>query len=213
MLKTTFRNCQITLVLILCLLIALVGCRKAPRVVKIGLVAPFEGQNRVVGYDVIYSARLAVREINKSGGIGGYHLALTALDDGGDPDQAAEVADSLVIDPDVVAVVGHWMTATTAIAKPIYQEAGLPFVAGGERPFVRFQPQGLPANFLSDYAAVTPFDETAGPYAGPAYDAFYLLIRAMEKIIAEERPITRQTLASALQDLDYEGITGEVYLP
>jgi hypothetical protein len=72
---------------------------------------------------------------------------------------------------------------------------------------------GLPVDFLTNYAAVTPFEETAGPYAGPAYDAFYLLVRAMEAIVAAERPIGRQALLESLRDLHYEGITGEVFRP
>ncbi|MCP5097251.1 MAG: ABC transporter substrate-binding protein, partial [Chloroflexi bacterium] len=67
------------------LLFLLIGCASVAPVVKIGLVGPFEGQHRAVGYDVIYSARLAVREINAAGGIGGHRVALVALDDSGDP--------------------------------------------------------------------------------------------------------------------------------
>lgn len=204
-----------TLPLLLFLAFTSIACRELPPVVKIGLVGPFEGQNRAIGYDAIYSARLAVREINEMGGIGpeGIRLALVALDDGGSPELAAEVAASLVLDPDVIAVVGHWLPDTTAAAAPIYQEAGLAFLPAGERPFQKTPPQTLPDEFLADYAAVTPFDETAGPYAGPSYDAFYLLIKAIEEIAQEERPLNHRTVANTLQDLRYEGITGEVYRP
>ena len=99
------------------------ACQTAPPVVKIGLVAPFEGQNRPVGYDAIYSARLAVREINEQGGIGGNYVALVALDDSGDPQLAQETAHSLVLDPAVVAVIGHGLPETSAAAQPIYEEA------------------------------------------------------------------------------------------
>ncbi len=58
-----------------------IGCMGVDPVIKIGLVGPFVGKNRDVGYDVIYSARLAVREINKKGGIDNYRVALVALDD------------------------------------------------------------------------------------------------------------------------------------
>jgi ABC-type branched-subunit amino acid transport system substrate-binding protein len=182
-------------------------------VVKIGLVGPFEGQHRAIGYDAIYSARLAVRQINENGGIGKYRLALAALDDGGDPELAAQTAASLTVDPDIVAVIGHWLPATTAVARPIYQTAELPFIPAGDSPFLAAEPQDLPTEFLADYAALTPFDEVAGPYAAPAYDAFYLLIEAMEKIVQDGRPINRQTLTNSLQTLRYEGLTGEVYQP
>src|SRR5919108_607445 len=61
-------------------------------VVKIGLVAPFEGRYREVGYEVIYAVRLAVREANAGGGVAGYSVELTALDDGGDSALAAHQA-------------------------------------------------------------------------------------------------------------------------
>ena len=207
-----FRKNPVSLLFLL-LAVGLIACRETPPVVKIGLVGPFEGQYRAVGYDAVYSARLAVREVNGAGGIGRYRLALVALDDGGDPELAAETAASLAVDPDVVAVIGHWRPGSTAAAVPIYQEAGLPLIPAGQRPFQETAPEDLPAVFLAEYAAVTPFDETAGPYAGAAYDAFYLLIRAMEEIVQEQQPVERDTLTAALQDLRYEGITGEVYRP
>ena len=201
--------------ILLCLFLTffLNACRPAPSVVKIGLVGPFEGQHRAIGYDVIYSARLAVREINEAGGIGQYRLALVALDDGGDPELAAQTAVSLTADPDIVAVIGHWLPNSTAVARPIYQTAELPFISAGDLPFAAVEAENLPTEFLADYADVTPFDEVAGAYAGPAYDAFYLLIKAMEEIVADGRSIDRQAMTAVLQDLRYEGLTGEVYQP
>ncbi len=51
-----------------------------PTTVKIGLVAPFEGSYRSIGYDAVYAARLVVREINATGGIDGVRLELVAYD-------------------------------------------------------------------------------------------------------------------------------------
>ena len=59
-------------------------------VVKIGLVAPFEGRYRPIGYEAIYAARLAIREINARGGINGHRIELVALDDRGEPDKAID---------------------------------------------------------------------------------------------------------------------------
>jgi ABC-type branched-subunit amino acid transport system substrate-binding protein len=98
-------------------------------VVKIGLVAPFEGRDRDVGYEVIYAVRLAVREVNAAGGVAGYTIELTALDDGGDPNQAIEQAHKMAADPAILAVVGHWLDRTTYYAGPVYAEEGLPILA------------------------------------------------------------------------------------
>ena len=210
----TTKVSRVTFVLhFLPLVLCLLSCQQTPPVLKIALAGPFEGQQRAIGYDAIYSARLAVREINQAGGIGAYRLALVSLDDGGDPALAAEVADSLALDPAVVAVIGHWLPTTTAASRPIYRGAGLPFIAAGERPFTETAPDHLPANFHTAYAAVTPFEEIAGPYAGPAYDAFYLLAAAMKQIVEQEQEINRETLSAVLQNLHYEGITGDVYQP
>lgn len=98
-------------------------------VVKIGLVAPFEGRYRDLGYEVIYAVRLAVREANAAGGLLGHDVELVALDDGGSPEAAAEQARKLSVDAGVLAVVGHWLDPTTLAAAPVYSAAGLPWLA------------------------------------------------------------------------------------
>jgi ABC-type branched-subunit amino acid transport system substrate-binding protein len=97
--------------------------------VKIGLVAPFEGRFRYVGYDVIYAVRMAVREANAAGGVGGYSVELVAYDDGADPAMAVQQVRKLAVDPTVVAAVGHFRVGTTSAALPSYAEAGIPLVA------------------------------------------------------------------------------------
>jgi ABC-type branched-subunit amino acid transport system substrate-binding protein len=194
-------------------LLLVVGCGSVDPVVKIGLVAPFEGRDRAIGYDAIYSARLAVREANAAGGIGGHRLALVALDDRGDLELTAQAAASLALDPAVVAVVGHYLPETTAAARPIYAEAGLPLIVTGAPPFAASDPGLLPDEFRDAYAGVTPFDEVAGPFAGPTYDAFGLLWQALAKAEESEGKITRSSVQQALPGLKYEGMTGAVYLP
>jgi len=178
------------------------GCRSVAPVVKVGLVAPFEGRNRDVGYDVLYSARLAVREINAVGGIDGTRIALVALDDGGNPEYAQATANSLLIDPEVVAVVGHWLPETTETAAPIYTQGNLAFLPGGEKPFAATDPALLPPDFIVAYEEVTPFDETPGPYAEPAYDAFQLLFQAIADAQEAGGQINRSSVQTALSILE-----------
>ncbi len=109
--------------------------------VKIGLVAPFEGRYRYVGYDVIYAVRLALHEASAAGvvgsppleggrgGVGRYYVELVAYDDGADPAMAAEQACKLAADPQVVAAIGHFREETTGAALSAYAEAGIPLVA------------------------------------------------------------------------------------
>lgn len=102
-----------------------------PRVLKIGLVAPFEGTYRSSGYDAIYAARLAIAEINAAGGANGWQLELVAYDDRADAQNARTIAQNLSIDEDVVAVIGHYHQTSMVAAVPIYTEAHLPLLAIG----------------------------------------------------------------------------------
>ncbi len=181
---------------IYCLL--LTACSSPPPVIKIGLVAPFEGRNRPIGYDVIYSARLAVREINEAGGVEGTFLALVALDDGGDVELAQATAQSLVLDPAVVAVMGHWLPETTAAAAPIYATASLPLFVPGPTT----DPTTLSTDFRQRYEAITPFDEIPGPYAGPAYDLIQAVLAAVAAAQAEQGTISRETVGQHLTTTD-----------
>lgn len=174
----------------------LTACSSTPPVVKIGLVAPFEGREREIGYDVIYSARLAVREINEAGGISGTYVALVALDDGGNVTFAEATAQSLIVDPAVVAVLGHWLPETTTAAAPLYHAAALPFVT----PDSPVAPDTLPDDFRQRYEAVTPFDETPGPYAGPAYAAIQTIFAAIAAAQSHDQPITRENVAHYLNE-------------
>lgn len=199
---------------VLALLFALTmsACRGAPQSLKVGLVAPFEGRWRALGYDAVYAARLAVREINELGGVAGRPVELVALDDSAQTDLARHAAASLVVDPDVYAVVGHGLPETTASALPLYEDHNLPLIVLGQAPFEPVDPASLPGDFHARYEAVTPFDEVAGPYAGPTYDALYLLFEALE--LAETRgQISRESVAGSLQGLQYAGVTGTVYRP
>ncbi len=196
---TQFPNYTITIFLF----VVLVDCSSVDPVIKIGLVAPFEGAQRAVGYDVIYSARLAVREINQAGGIGGYRVALVALDDSGDPELARQTAVALAADPAVVAVLGHWLPETTAVTTPLYAQANLPFIPMGAPPFGPTDPATLPADFVARYTAVTPFDEQPGPYAASTYAAFQRLWQALEQAEQQHGRLDRATVAEGLSAVEY----------
>ena len=214
----------------LCLALLLAACNASTQpVVKIGLVAPFEGRYRPIGYEAIYAARLAIREINALGGINGRRIELVALDDRGEPDKAQTAARQLVLDPQVVAVVGHLQPDSTDAAMKIYCEAGLPVIAIessgnacngadllGNAPRMRWpedlltfvsdvpDPNNLPAaqDFVKNFNAI-PIDGTrAGPIALQTYDALNLLFKAL----AGAETIDRDGVQAALRRIDFDGL-------
>lgn len=96
--------------------------------IKIGLSAPFEGLYRDLGYEVLYSVRLAVRERNAMGGVAQRYLVeLVALNDDGRAEKAEEQARKMAVDPGVLAVLGGW-SEETAVAVGEYQLLRLPFL-------------------------------------------------------------------------------------
>lgn len=100
----------------------------APATLKIGLVAPFEGLHRPLGYEALYGVKLALQEQNSAGGVGGYRVELVALNDFDDPLEAEAQARALIADPDVVGVIGHLSSTATQAALPVYRKAGLAVV-------------------------------------------------------------------------------------
>jgi len=115
---------------LLALALILLSACAAPRpTVKIALVAPFEGRLRRVGYDAFPAMRLAIREQIAAGGVGGAHVTFVAYNDDGDPQAAARIARNVARDPEVVAVIGHFVPSTTLAALAVYTSAGLPVLA------------------------------------------------------------------------------------
>ncbi|MDW8064621.1 MAG: ABC transporter substrate-binding protein [Anaerolineae bacterium] len=127
-------------------LIGWTACRPVG-VMYIGLVAPFEGRDRAIGYDVIFGARLAVRAWNEAHPRGPF-VVVVAFDDQGDPALARERARQVVSYPGLIAVIGHFRPETTKVAAPIYRAVGIPLIA----PL-------LPADRISEGALPTAPDQ------------------------------------------------------
>ncbi|HZY41047.1 MAG TPA: ABC transporter substrate-binding protein [Anaerolineae bacterium] len=222
----------LSLFLFVALSLFLSACALTQPVIKIGLVAPFEGRFRAIGYEAVYAARLAIREINARGGVNGYRIELVALDDRGEAERAIEAARQLVIDPQVVAVIGHYRPTTSAAALAVYCASRVPVVAIetsrapadcqgvglfiGRAPDERWgadrltfvsnvpDPNALPpaADFVQKYNAI-PIDGTrAGPIALQTYDVMSLVFDAFER--AEK--IDRSGVAAVLARSQFAGL-------
>jgi hypothetical protein len=111
------------------LALGLVSCQgqtNAPVVVKVGVLAPFEGVGRELGYAILPAVEDALASTNASGSLGRYRVALVALNDDLDPKEAVVQARALAQDPEVLAVIGPWSEATAEQAVPALEEAGVP---------------------------------------------------------------------------------------
>ena len=105
-----------------------IAARDSAPVVKIGLVAPFEGRYRALGYEALHAVKLALYERNERGGVAGSVVELVALNDDGDPERAAALAAQFAVDPDVYGVIGPFSLAAVTAAAPAYAENELPLI-------------------------------------------------------------------------------------
>ena len=98
-------------------------------VIRIASGSPLSGGQAAAGKDFANGAQLAVDEINAKGGIdvagNKYTLELVPEDDQADPKTGATVAQKIVDDKSIVAVVGHYNSGVTMVANPIYARGNL----------------------------------------------------------------------------------------
>ncbi len=97
--------------------------------IKIGFFAPESGFAAADGQSAYDSAKLAVADINKAGGINGRQIQLINYDDASDAKQAVSIATRLVTQDKVDAVVSGSYSDQTLAAAPIFQRNGIPMLA------------------------------------------------------------------------------------
>jgi len=109
-------------------LLLLAGCKnvRAPEVVKIGLIAPFEGPSRPLGYDVLNAVKLRISQWNESGATP--KIELVALNDDSDPELAVRLPAQLAQDPDIRVILGPPQGHTAMAALPKLAETGIPTI-------------------------------------------------------------------------------------
>ncbi len=92
------------------------GCGTARQgdIVRIALVAPFEGRYQEIGYNAYYAAKLALADYGRN------DIELVAVDDGGTVQSAVERAQALAGDPLVKAVIAMGYNATDSAVQAAF---------------------------------------------------------------------------------------------
>ncbi len=93
------------------------------------VAAPMSGLRAEAGLSALGGARLAVKEINRSGGLLGHRLVVRALDDQSD-DRAAlaivgKIGHAIKRGDHIAGIIGHMDSGPTSSALPHYEEMGL----------------------------------------------------------------------------------------
>ncbi|MFB8828781.1 branched-chain amino acid ABC transporter substrate-binding protein [Azotobacter sp. CWF10] len=99
--------------------------------VLIGIAGPHTGPNAAFGEQYWRGASQAAADINATGGINGEPVKLIKGDDACEPKQAVAVANRLVDQDKVAAVIGHFCSSSTIPASEVYDEAGIIAITPG----------------------------------------------------------------------------------
>ena len=95
---------------------------------KFALYAPMTGDNAQYGLAYKTTLEIYINNLNANGGIDGHPVELEVFDDKNDPKEALNIANLIVSDPDIIAVVGSQTSSATLAAAPVFQEAGIPMM-------------------------------------------------------------------------------------
>ena len=98
-------------------------------VYKIGFIGPLTGDNANYGIRCSNAAKLAISEINASGGIDGKQLELIAEDSEGTVDKALASYEKLAYTDDVCAIIGPVFTSPALAVAQRCQEDGIVMIS------------------------------------------------------------------------------------
>ncbi len=97
--------------------------------IKIATVGPITGPDAIWGVQQQQGVQLAIDDLNAQGGALGMKFELVPFDNKGDLKEDVSVAQRIVDDKSIVAVIGHMFSGSTKAAGPIYTKGKIPLVA------------------------------------------------------------------------------------
>jgi len=118
--------------------VTLVSCNKSggekpqaeeAATIKIGHYASLTGKEATFGTEVDAGVKMAVEEINKSGGLLGKQIELITEDTQSNPQGAGNAVEKLIGNDKVVAVIGEVASGRSLIGGPICQRSKVPMVS------------------------------------------------------------------------------------
>ncbi len=95
---------------------------------KVAVVVPI-GANLNIAKEILRGVAQVQEKVNQEGGINGNFLQVAIINDNNNPEIAAKVADKLVKDESILAVVGHNSSNATLAAGKVYQTGQLVMIS------------------------------------------------------------------------------------
>ena len=119
-------------VLSLCILILAAmfsaSCFAAEKILFV-VVGPMTGDSASLGIQMLDGAKLAVNEINESGGVNGKEFEYIVGDDQANPSQAVTLAQKFSVNKDILFILGPNNSSCAISALPTLEKVGLPLIS------------------------------------------------------------------------------------
>ena len=96
--------------------------------IKIGGVFSLTGVTAITEESMTNCAQLAVDQINYAGGVNGKKLEYIVKDYASDADTAVKVTRELIMQDEVSAIVGPYMSSARVAMEPVVEEKDIPLI-------------------------------------------------------------------------------------
>ena len=95
---------------------------------KVGISLPLTGQSNLYGHAKSQALRLAADDINAKGGVNGYKIEMDVIDDGTTVPKAVDNTNQLILQDQVIAMIGDVSSAQCAAQTPILKQNKIVYI-------------------------------------------------------------------------------------
>jgi ABC-type branched-subunit amino acid transport system substrate-binding protein len=117
------------IVVLLAVAIIVLGRSRRPGPIRIAFANALTGVASSAGTESLIATQLYIDQINRAGGINGHPIELMIFNDASSPDTARANA-AKIANSDCIAVLGHYLSATSLAAGPVYKDGRIPAITG-----------------------------------------------------------------------------------
>lgn len=195
--------------LVLLLIFSLIGCSGSTKtasgsgsssIIKIASVTPLSGSQAALGESIKNGAQMALEERVEEFKKLGFDLQFAPQDDQADPKVGVSVAQKLIVDNDLLAVVGHWNSGVAIPSSEVYAKGNLVMVSPANTAIA------VTDRGLANVNRIVARDDGQGP-AGAEY--LFNEMKAKTTFIIQDKTTYGQGVADEFKK-QYEKIGGKV---
>lgn len=142
------------------------GCGPKEKVTRVAVALPLTGDIAALGQGLRRACHMALEEATAQGKFQGFKVEIVDFDDRSDPREAVSVANRIVSDPSIVAVVGHFNSGCSIPASQVYAKARMVMISpAASNPKLTLQQLDPSWIYPRNIFRVNTTDDVQGPFA------------------------------------------------